>query len=61
MPYIYREGIAEVDITLDDLVITNLSTFETSTVHADTTALSLELGLAIEKLRVRNYSNSKEL
>lgn len=50
IPHI-SEGIAEVDITLDDLVITNLSTFETSIVHADTTALSLELGLAIEKLR----------
>ena len=48
-----REDIVKVDIKIDNLVITNLATFETKVAHLDLEALSLELELGLEDLRVK--------
>ena len=40
-------------IEIDNLVITNLATFETKIAHLDLEALSLELELTLADLRVR--------
>jgi len=47
-----REGVVKLDAVINDLVLTNLASFETKVVHADLTLLSLELELFIPKLRV---------
>ena len=48
-----REDIIKVTIEIDNLVITNLATFETKIAHLDLEALSLELELTLADLRVR--------
>merc|ERR1719402_1552885 len=45
------EGVAEIDIKIDDLVIHGLSTFTTDNVHTDLDAWSLDLALGIHFLR----------
>ena len=52
-----REDIIKVTIEIDNLVITNLATFETKIAHLDLEALALELELTLADLRVRldNY------
>lgn len=50
IPHISESG-AEIDVTIDNFVITNMATFETTLAHVDITALSLELGLKIPLLR----------
>ena len=54
----FREDIAKVNIQIDDLVVTNLATFETKLAHLDLEALSLELELTLALLRVRNIEYS---
>ena len=51
-----REDIAKVTIEIDNLVITNLATFETKVAHLDIEQLSLELELTIADLRVGQSS-----
>ena len=53
-----REDIIKVTIEIDNLVITNLATFETKIAHLDLEALALELELTLADLRVRldNYN-----
>merc|ERR1711872_252929 len=46
-----EEDIAKVTIEIDNLVITNLATFETKVAHLDIEQLSLELELTIADLR----------
>lgn len=46
------EDIIGADISIKNLVITNLSTFETEIAHLELEDLSLELELAIPVLRV---------
>ena len=48
-----REDIIKVTIEIDNLVITNLATFETKIAHLDLEALALELELTLADLRVR--------
>ena len=49
---ISREDIIKADISIDNLVITNLSTFITEIAHLDVEDLALELELRIPQLRV---------
>ena len=51
---ISREDIIKADISIDNLVITNLSTFITEIAHLDVEDLALELELRIPQLRVTN-------
>ena len=53
-----REDIAKVNIEIDDLVVTNIATFETKLAHLDLEALSLELELTLALLRVRTIKHS---
>ena len=45
-----------LDITIDNLIIKNLATFDTKVAHLDLEKLSLELELGIADLRVSSYS-----
>ena len=47
-----REDFIKVTIEIDNLVITNLATFETKIAHLDLEALALELELTLADLRV---------
>ena len=51
--FLYREDIIQADIEVKDLIIRNISTFDTTLAHLDLENLSLELGLSIAELRVR--------
>lgn len=51
--FLYREDIIQADIEVKDLIIRNISTFDTTLAHLDLENLSLELGLSIGELRVR--------
>ena len=51
---IHSEDWINADISLKNLIITNLSTFETEIAHLELEELSLELELAIPLLRVGN-------
>ena len=53
-----REDIAKVNIEIDDLVVTNIATFETKLAHLDLEALSLELELTLALLRVGTINHS---
>ena len=53
----YREDIVKVTIEIDNLVITNMATFETKIAHLDMEDLSLELELTLADLRVRLSKN----
>ena len=53
----HREDIVKVTIEIDNLVITNLATFETKIAHLDIEQLSLELELTLADLRVRSSKN----
>merc|ERR1711935_104915 len=50
IPHI-EEGPVKADITIDDFIIKNLASFETTNVHLDPVGLSLELELLIPLLR----------
>ena len=52
-----REDIVKVTIEIDNLVITNLATFETKIAHLDIEDLSLELELTLADLRMRLSKN----
>ena len=45
-----------LDITIDNLIIKNLATFDTKVAHLDLEKLSLELELGIADLRVSSNS-----
>ena len=47
-----RQDIIKADISIDNFVITNLSTFITEIAHLELEDLALELELRIPKLRV---------
>ena len=47
-----RQDIIKADISIDNFVITNLSTFITEISHLELEDLALELELRIPKLRV---------
>ena len=51
-----RTSGVEADITIDDVVVKNLATFEIRKVHADVLDLKLELELFIPLLRVTKIS-----
>jgi hypothetical protein len=58
----YREGVIKLDAVVNDLVITNLATFDPRVVHADLSVLSMELALFIPMLRViKNNENLKDI
>ena len=47
-----REDIITADVSIENLVIRNLSTFDTKLAHLDLEKLSLALELGIDDLRV---------
>ena len=51
----FSEDVIKADIAIKDLVIKNLSTFETEISHLELSDLSLELELRISDLRVRKF------
>ena len=53
------EDIIGADISIKNLVITNLSTFVTEISHLELEDLSLELELAIPVLRVKIYGRPR--
>ena len=53
LSFLCREDIIKVTIEIDNLVITNLATFDTKIAHLDLEALALELELTLADLRVR--------
>ena len=52
IPIHWREDIITADVSIENLVIRNLSTFETRLAHLDLESLSLSLELGISDLRV---------
>ena len=49
---LYREDIITADVSIENLVIRNLSTFDTKLAHLDLEQLALALELGIDDLRV---------
>ena len=54
----YREDIITADVSIENLVIRNLSTFDTKLAHLDLEKLALALELSIDDLRVKQFSQS---
>ena len=48
-----RDGAIKLDATIDNLVVTNLASFDARVVHVDLELLSLNFELFIPRLRVR--------
>ena len=51
----FRESGVEADITLDNLMVKNLATFETRNIHVDILDLNMQIELFVPLLRVSTY------
>ena len=58
--YFFRESGVEADITLDNLMVKNLATFETRNIHVDILDLNMQIELFVPLLRV-SQTYSKEI
>ena len=56
-----REDIITADVSIENLVIRNLSTFDTKLAHLDLEKLSLALELGIDDLRVKQSVGSCQI
>ena len=56
--YFFRESGVEADITLDNLMVKNMATFETRTIHVDILDLNMQIELFVPLLRVSILSKA---
>ena len=56
-----REDIITADVSIENLVIRNLSTFDTKLAHLDLEKLALALELGIDDLRVKQSVGSCQI
>ena len=60
--HFFSESGVEADITLDNLMVKNLATFETRNIHVDILDLNMQIELFVPLLRVsRTYSKETKI